>query len=287
MLDFNHVAGFHRETDMRAYSIRDSCLYGLSVSPACEPGDEMALDLVLETRGPKILPTMASVLAESLSRFLGLDMSGVTHAQQQLICYRPLPPQGDLVIEGHVTAVIDKGAEKGALVTFENVATMKGETAPLFTLANTLFARRDGGFGRNFGESVARHMVPARDADHVERSQTRSDQALLFRLNGDLNPLHAEPSFAAKAGFPKPILHGLCTYGMACRAIVRTVLGGDPSRIHRFDVRFTAPLYPGETLQTEIWIDGEIISFRCTAVERTIVVLDGGQCTIAQQRPDG
>ena len=285
MLDFDHVAGFRRETDGRAFSIRDTCLYGLSVSPACEPDDEMALDLVLETRGPKILPTMASVLAESLSRFLGLDMRGVTHAQQQLICHRPLPQQGDLVIEGHVTAGLDKGAEKGALVTFENVATLKGETAPLFTLANTLFARRDGGFGRNFGDHVARHIVPARDADLFERSQTRPDQALLFRLNGDLNPLHAEPSFATKAGFPRPILHGLCTYGMACRAIVRTVLGGDPSPIYRFDVRFTAPFYPGETLHTEIWIDGDMISFRCTAVERAIVVLDGGQCIIAQRRP--
>ena len=173
MLDFDHVAGFRRETDGRAFSIRDTCLYGLSVSPACEPDDEMDLDLVLETRGPKILPTMASVLAESLSRFLGLDMRGVTHAQQQLICHRPLPQQGDLVIEGHVTAVLDKGAEKGALVTFENVATLKGETIPLFTLANTLFARRDGGFGRNFGDHVARHIVPARDADLFERSQTR------------------------------------------------------------------------------------------------------------------
>jgi len=282
MLDFDRVAGFRRETDLRSYSTRDSCLYGLSVSPPFQPGDEMALDLVLETRGPKILPTMASVLAESLSRFLGLDMRGVTHAQQQLICHRPLPPQGELVIDGHVTAVIDKGADRGALVTFENVATLKGETTPLFTLSNTLFARRDGGFGQSFGTPVPRHLVPERASDLFDRSQTRTDQALIFRLNGDLNPLHAEPAFAAKSGFAQPILHGLCTYGMACRAIVRAVLGGDPSRIHRFDVRFTAPLYPGETLQTEIWVDGDEISFRCTAVERAVVVLDGGYCLLAQ-----
>lgn len=278
MLDYQSVSTFRKPADRRSYTLRDTSLYALSVSPDVDPLDHAALALLLETRGPRVLPTMASVLAQTLSPYLGLDMPRVVHAEQRLACHRPIPPAGDLVIDGRVTSVIDKGPGKGALVTFENVARLVGEDAPLFTLANTLFARGDGGCGGPAGDPPARHALPDRAPDVLHRTQGRRDQALFYRLNGDLNPLHADPAFAGNAGFPRPILHGLCTYGMACRAIVMAMLDGNPDLIASFDVRFTAPVYPGELLVTEMWDDGDVISFRCRALERDVIVLDNGRC---------
>ncbi len=152
--------------------------------------------------------------------------------------------------------------------------------APLFTLGSTVFARGDGGFGGPAGSGPEPHRLPERAPDLVVALETRPDQALLYRLSGDRNPLHADPALARRVGFPAPILHGLCTYGTACRAVLQSVCGYDHTRITGFDVRFSSPVYPGETIATELWVDGKIVSFRCRAVVRDVTVINNGKCTL-------
>lgn len=280
MLDYDTISNFQLPTYRRSYSIQDSLLYALGVIPDGDPFDPRDLNFLLETHGLRVLPTFATILAKTLTPHLGLDMPKVVHAEQNLTCHRPLPPSGDLLIDARVTSIIDKGAEKGALVTFESAARIADTDEPVFLSTNTLYARGDGGCGGPDRGGPQRHILPERPADLVHETRGRVDQALLYRLNGDFNPLHADPDTARRVGFPRPILHGLCTYGMACRAIAKTALDGEVDRISTFGTRFTAPLFPGETLITDIWRDDRVISFRCRAAERDMVVLDNGRSEI-------
>ncbi len=279
-LDHAFVSTFRKPGVRTAYTRRDACFYALSLGVGSDPLDEAALDQVLEIRGPKTIPTMAAVLVRSLSHDLGLDMPKVLHGAQRLTLHHPLPASADLLIDAHVTSVLDKGPGKGAIVSFDSVARLAADDTPLFTLGHTLFARGDGGCGGPSSPAPERHALPDRPADLVHRLETRPEQALLYRLNGDLNPLHADPATALRAGFPRPILHGLCTYGLACRAVMAAVCGNDGNRIAAFDVRFTAPVFPGETIETDIWVDGDTVSFRCRIPARNIVAIDGGRCLL-------
>jgi acyl dehydratase len=151
----------------------------------------------------------------------------------------------------------------------------------MFTLVSSTFARGDGGFGGASGSGPQPHAIPDRKPDATATLQTSKDQALLYRLNGDRNPLHADPDLALRVGFRAPILHGLCTYGIACRAILQTVAAYDHTRITEFDVRFSAPVYPGDAIATDIWVDGNVVSFRCRIPGRdNIVVINNGKCTL-------
>ena len=150
----------------------------------------------------------------------------------------------------------------------------------LATLTSTTFCRADGGFGGPTGPVKAVHELPARTSDHSLDFATQPRAALIYRLSGDYNPLHAEPAVARAAGFERPILHGLATYGIAGWAITQSVCGGDPAAVQSIDVRFSAPVYPGETIRTEIWIEGKVVSFRARAVERDIVVLNNGRAEL-------
>ncbi len=279
-LDHAFVSTFRKDGVRRTYAARDACFYALSLGFGSDPLNEPALDHVLEFRGPRTIPTMAAVLVRSLSHDLGLDMPKVLHGEQRLTIHRPIPPSADLVIDARVTSVLDKGPGKGAIVSFDSVARNATDGEMLFTLGHTLFARGDGGFGGPSGPAPARHTLPDRRADMVHRLETRPEQALFYRLNGDLNPLHADPATAQRAGFLRPILHGLATYGLACRAVMETVLSNNGNRIAAFDVRFTSPVYPGEMIETDIWVDGDTISFRCRVPARDIVAIDNGRCTL-------
>ena len=148
------------------------------------------------------------------------------------------------------------------------------------TLGNTIFARGDGGFGGPTGPVIEVHQLPNRAPDLRHVTETRLDQALLYRLNGDRNPLHADPELAKRAGFKAPILHGLCSYAIACRAVLATVCDYDPTRIASFDVRFTSPVFPGETIVTEIWVDGDVVSFRSLVEARGVVSINNGKCLL-------
>jgi len=176
--------------------------------------------------------------------------------------------------------VADKGPQKGILVYAETHARTASDNQPLFTTGSTIMARNDGGIGNGGILSPAVHLIPNRPPDRTMVIRTRPDQALLYRLNGDRNPLHSNPAAAALAGFRQPILHGLCTYGIACRAILASVCKYDHARIGRFDARFSSPVYPGESIATDIWMDGDSVSFRCCVPERDVVALNNGACVL-------
>lgn len=151
----------------------------------------------------------------------------------------------------------------------------------LAVMLSTIFARADGGFGGPAGSGPAPHALPDRAPDKSLDLKTRPDQALLYALSGDRNPLHRDPDVAAAAGFPQPILHGLCTYGHAVRAVVTSMLDHDPDGIREIEGRFSAPVYPGETIRTEMWRDGNVISFRCFVTERDLLVINNGKVVVA------
>ncbi|MDE2352918.1 MAG: MaoC family dehydratase, partial [Alphaproteobacteria bacterium] len=195
---------------------------------------------------------------------------------------RALPPEGELIADSRVTEAYDKGAGKGAVVYTETRVRSAADGEAMFTLGSTTFARGDGGFGGPKEGAPAPHALPDRAPDLVHECDTRVDQALLYALSGDRNPLHRDPNVAKMAGFPRPILHGLCTYGTACRAVISTVCRYDATKITGFDVRFSAPVFPGETIVTEMWVDGPVISFRSKVKERDVVVLNNGKCTLGQ-----
>ena len=282
-LDYEHLMGLKRAGDRFAYGDRETMLYALGIGLGRDPLDERELPFVFEQPGLKTVPTMATVLARvPLLRDCGFDYSKVLHGEQRLVLHRPLPPAGELLADSRVTAAYDKGAGKGAVIYAETAVRLSADGASLFTLGSTTFARGDGGFGGPAGSGPEPHSLPARKPDAVATLETRPDQALLYRLNGDRNPLHADPVLARRVGFRAPILHGLCTYGVACRAILRTVLGYDAARITGFDVRFSAPVYPGDAIATDLWVDGDVVSFRCRVPAREdVVVINNGRCRLA------
>jgi acyl dehydratase len=268
----------------RSFSYTDTqmLLYNLSVCMGRDPLDENELPFVLERPMLRVVPTAAAVLGGGSARILAevdIDRNKLLHGEQRLTVHQPLPPSAELVGSTRISEITDKGTAKGATITVTmDVRLASG--APLYTTDNVIFARGDGGFGGPSKSSFAPHILPQREPDLVHVTKTRADQALLYRLNGDRNPLHAELEFARRAGFAAPILHGLCSYGIACRAVLASVCNYDPARIRSFDVRFTSAVFPGETMHTDIWVDGEIVSFRSRVEARGITSLSNGRCAI-------
>jgi acyl dehydratase len=266
------------------FSYRDveTMLYALSVGLGTEAGDRRALSYVFE--GGEILktvPSLATVLVPDMfPPDLGWNYSQVLHAEQRLQLFRPLPPAADILINKKVSAAYDRGPNFGAMVLFEAEARLARDDTVLFQLGNTIIARGDGGFGGPSGKGPAPHRLPRREPDLSCELVTRPEQALLYRLNGDRNPLHADPDLAARVGFERPILHGLCTYGVACHAILKTICEYDHTLIRELDARFSAPVLPGDTIATDMWQDGNTVSFQCRAVERDSVVVRNGKCIL-------
>ena len=252
---------------------RDTILYALGVG-------EDGLDFVFEER-LRALPTMAVVMSYPgfiwRDPALGVDWKKILHGEQALEIFAPLPVEGEIVGETTIDALIDKGADKGA-IAYVTRKISDGAGNPLATVRASTFLRGDGGFGRNLGTAPASLPgVPDRAPDETLILTTAKNQALIYRLSGDYNPLHIDPEVAAAGGFRAPILHGLCTYGFAGRAILAGLCAGDPSRLKRLDVRFTTPVFPGETLETQIWRTGEgTASFRTRVVERDLLALNNG-----------
>ena len=259
-----------------SYTDRDTMLYALGAGMGRDPLDESELRFVYEGDGFVAMPTLAVVVARSpMPRTLPINYAMLLHGEQSLSLHRPLPTTGELIADTRITRILDKGADKGALIYHETAVRLAVDDAPLFTLGGTLFARGDGGFGGPSGPAPEPHAVPSRDPDMVYVTETRADQALLYRLSGDRNPLHADPAVAKRAGFPAPIFHGLGTYGVACRAVLATVCDYDPARLASFDVRFTSPVFPGDRIETDIWVDGEAVLFRCRVPGRGVAALNG------------
>lgn len=280
-INYDEIMQLKASGDAFSYTERDTMLYALGIGFGRDPLNEAELPFVYEN-GLKAVPTMATVIAwgSSIMGKSGINYLMVVHGEQRITLHQPLPTSAEILTDERVLGAFDKGKEKGAVLVTEKVIRLKGSGAKLCTLVNTTFARGDGGFGGPKEGAPEPYPIPARAPDLVHDCDTRSDQAFLYALSGDRNPLHRDPKVAKMAGFPRPILHGLCTYGTACRAIVSTVCKYDAAKITGFDVRFSAPVFPGETISTEMWIDGSVVSFRSKAKERDVVVINNGKCTL-------
>lgn len=239
-----------------SWTASDVQLYHLAVGAGSHPLDTRELRY-LDDAKPQVLPTFATVAATFHATeapkvsFPGIeiDLAKVVHGSQEVVVHQPIPASGSARTTSRIAEVWDKG--KAAVVVREFVTTDL-DGAPLWTARSSIFARGEGGFGGDRGpsESVA---LPDRAPDHDVEVPTLPQQALLYRMCGDRNPLHSDPEFAAAAGFPAPILHGLCTYGLVCRAAVDTVLDADVTRVAGFRARFAGVVFPGETLRVRVW----------------------------------
>jgi acyl dehydratase len=272
-----------------SYGDREVMLYALGVGFQRDPMDEAELPFTYE-KDLVVVPTFATVIPTGRPRagapvgtnpMAGINYLMVVHGEQRVTIHKPLPPAAEVISDTRVLGVWDKGKDKGAIIVNERVIREKSTGDKLATLVGTTFARGDGGFGGPKDGAPEPHQIPNRAPDLVHECDTRADQAFIYALSGDRNPLHRDPKVAKMAGFPKPILHGLCSFGTACRAVISTVCKYDPTKITGFDVRFSAPVFPGETIVTEMWVDGNVVSYRSKLKERDVVVLNNGRCTIA------
>tara|TARA_B100000953_G_scaffold299180_1_gene298362 strand:+ start:1057 stop:1911 length:855 start_codon:yes stop_codon:yes gene_type:complete len=274
--------GIESDPHESSWDSKDCLLYSLGVGAGA--GDPTGFELEFTTENTnevtqKALPTMCVVLGATgrggpLSHLGEVDYSKMVHGEQEVILHKPLPTSATVRSTSKISNIYDKG--KAALVILETTAIDTADGEQMFTNVSRLFFRGEGGWGGDRGPAE-KFEFPDRNADHVISYPTRPDQALLYRLNGDRNPLHSDPSFAALGGFPKPILHGLCTYGFTGRALLHAVCDSDPVRFRAMEGRFSSPVMPGEVLEIHIWVDGQQVKFKTFASDR--VVLDNGLLT--------
>jgi acyl dehydratase len=284
-IDYDRLMARSFPERRHSYTKRDSILYALGIGLGIDPADAGQLQFVYED-GLKAFPTMAVVLGYPgfwmREPDSGIDWVRVVHGEQRLALHGPIPAEGTVTGRTHVTHVIDKGKDRGALVITRRTVTDEATGAVVATIDHTTFCRADGGFGGPKVAGPTTHKVPDTAPETHCDIATVPQAALIYRLSGDDNPLHADPKVAKEAGFPRPILHGLATYGVAAHAVLRTYCGMDPARLRSFDLRFSAPVFPGETVRTEMWKDGATISFRARVLERDSVVLSNGRATISE-----
>ena len=269
-----------------AYTLRDTQLYALGIGFGADPLDPRQLRYVYEGvdgQSLRTAPTLANVLAYpgfwAREPDSGIDWRRVLHAEQQIVLNAPLPAGGRVVGHNRVTALWDRGEDKGAMLQQQREIRDAASHALLATVTQLNLLRGDGGFGPggSDGAPPAPHPLPERAPDAVCDLPTLPQAALIYRLSGDLNPLHADPEVARAAGFERPILHGMATMGVAAHAVLRTLLDYDATRVAGMRVRFSAPAWPGDTLRTEMWVDGRTVSLRTTALERGVVVLNNAR----------
>lgn len=260
----------------QAYDARDVILYALGVGVGADPLSPAHLRYVYE-EDLKALPSFAVVLGHPgfWPRDLptGLDWRRIVHGEQTLSVHRPLPVTGAVRSRSRILGVSDKGDGKGAVIAYARDLFIDGLLTA--TIGQTLFCRGDGGMGSAGEAPPALAETPARAPDAEDRLATVRQAALIYRLSGDLNPLHADPEVAASAGFSQPILHGLATYGAATFSLLNA-LGEDPDRLRRIDCRFRNPVLPGDTLATQIWTAGSQVHFSVRAIERAVEVISHG-----------
>jgi acyl dehydratase len=279
-LDLSAV-GRTSEPYERSWTSADALLYALGVG-AGQQDPLRELEFTTENSDgvdQQVLPTFGIVLAQAGSTrervAIGdFDPAMLVHAEQAVTLHRPLPVEGALRVTGTVTGIYDKG--KGALVVTESTGVSPFTGEKLVTTRSSAFIRGEGGFGGSRGPA-ADWTAPDRAPDHKVTYPTRADQALLYRLSGDRNPLHSDPAFAARAGFDRPILHGLCTYGVTGRALLHTLCGSDPARFGSMAGRFSRPVYPGDELTVSVWVTGPGEALFQTSTADGTVVIDHGR----------
>ena len=281
------AVGATSEPTRQSWTSKDALLYAVGVGAGHEPLEE--LEFTTENSADvtqKVLPTMAVVLGfggGAFGKIGDFNPAMLVHGEQSIELHREIPVQGEVETVGEITGIYDKG--KGAVVVTESRSTLvdasSGEPGePLFTKTMSAFIRGEGGWGGDRGPSNTWER-PDRDPDHSVTFSTRPEQALIYRLSGDRNPLHADPQFAAMGGFDRPILHGLCTYGFTGRALLRSLCDGDPSRFRSMYGRFSSPVFPGEDLTINVWRTDDGDALFQTQGGDGRVVLDAGTCTFS------
>lgn len=290
MLDYEKTRHFQFEDVHHSYTTRDTILYALGIGMGSDPLNRDELRFVYE-KNLQTVPTMASVLASPGfwmrdNRELGIDAVKLVHGEQSVTLHAALPVAGTVIGRTRVTRIVDKGEGKGAIIQTEKKLFNAATDQLLATVEQAVFCRGDGGFskvggggGDEAGPALA--ATPEVAPDQVIDLTTRADAALLYRLSGDLNPLHADPDVATQAGFPKPILHGLATYGVVCRALLADFCGNDPARLRSIRTRMSSPVFPGETIRVECWRKPEGVAFRARILARDVTVLSHGHADLS------
>jgi len=267
----------------RAYSAKDTILYALGIGVGINPLDEAQLQFILEDR-LRALPAMSVVLAYPplwyWEKGTTVNPVRVVHAEQGYVMHRPLPISGTVVGKTRVTAVIDKGIEVGALIRTENKLFDKSDQSLICTITSASMARGDGGCGGD-RDDKKEYTYPEGPPDAQISISTLPQAALIYRLSGDHNPLHADPEHAIKAGFSQPILHGRMSFGLANWALIRTFCPTQPERLVAMSARFARSVMPGETLNTKMWCRGKQIWFHTEAVGNNQPVLTRGEALLA------
>jgi acyl dehydratase len=272
------AVGSESEPVQASWTSKDALLYAVGIGAGT---DELAFTTE-NTSGVDqvVFPTFAVVIGwgkGSAMRGIGsFNPAMLVHGEQRVTLHKPIPPEGSVTMQGKIVGVYDKG--KAAVVATETTLTDDADGTPMCTLYSSAFIRGEGGWGGDRGPSGPRNTPPERDADETLTYQTSPDQALVYRLSGDRNPLHSDPAFAAMGGFDRPILHGLCTYGFTGRALLHALAGSDPARFHHVEGRFSSPVLPGDALTVSMWRTGEGEAVFTTAKQDGTVVIDQGLC---------
>ncbi|MHB1447366.1 MAG: MaoC/PaaZ C-terminal domain-containing protein [Acidimicrobiales bacterium] len=278
------VTGKWSEWTERSWTSKDALIYALGVGAGVEDPTGKELEFTTEnSRGvtQRVLPTFAVIVggAGGGMRNIGsFNPAMLVDGGRTVEFHRPLPVEGKIKSRGRVTGVYDKGS--GAVVASESESVDAESGEALFDLKSQVFIRGEGGFGGDRGPSGPRNVPPDRAPDKVVTYETRPDQALIYRLSGDRNPLHSDPEFAKTAGFTRPILHGLCTYGFTGRALLHALCGSEPERFKSMEGRFSKPVMPGDALSVKMWVDGNQAVF-LTESSSGDVVIDQGLFTFA------
>jgi acyl dehydratase len=276
-MDIESIRNFRLPPVEHRYTWRDTVLYALGLGYGVDPLDEAELPFVYE-ENLKAVPSICSVISHPgfwiKNPVHKINWVKVLHAEQSFIAHKPMPTSGEVRGEFRILGIDDKGADKGAMLYVEKTLFDMRDNSKLATVVSSVFCRGDGGQG-GFGEAPKpASALPPREADKVVEFVTQPSAALIYRLSGDYNPLHADPKVARQAGFPKPILHGLCSFGVACRALLKAYCDNDPTRLRSMFARFSSPVFPGETIRVDFYEGGDQIRFKASVKERNIVVLD-------------
>ncbi len=264
----------------RSWNSKDLLLYALGVGAGVQDPTGAELEFTTENSQDvtqKVLPTFPVIVGmgggSAMSKIGTFNPAMLVHGEQAITLHRELPVEATVRVVGKIVGIYDKGS--GAVIETESEAVEAGSGEPMFNTRSAVFIRGEGGFGGDRGPSKKLEF-PSREQDHQVTYDTRQDQALLYRLSGDRNPLHSDPEFAKMAGFPKPILHGLCTYGFTGRALLHSICGSDPSKFKSMEGRFSKPVFPGDSLTVKMWVDGGECLFR-TETQNGDTVLDQGR----------
>jgi acyl dehydratase len=263
------------------YTERDTILYALGIGLGADPMDEAQLHFVYE-KELRALPTFPVVLGATRIRDIGLPLDYVklVHGEQAVRMHKLPPVAGTVITRSSLAGVLDKGPDKGSVIVLRREVADAATGERYATIDMTIFARGDGGMGSSMAEPPPPRAMPDRPSDFVVDLPTLPQAALIYRLSGDLNPLHAEPSIARRVGFERPILHGLATFGVVGHAVLKTMCDYNPTRLRGLKGRFSAPVLPGDRIQVSLWREANDVCVRAAVPERNVVVFNNGVAEI-------